>query len=123
MRTKTYRLKARTPKAPPTEKAVAPTKTPEELLANFADQHRTTARRTIAMRRQFPDGVKWRRAATVGPNAEFVLIAVASPTTGSVDYHTATMAWLDGIAENVTPAEVDAELYRFIAAHNPEQEA
>ena len=47
----------------------------EILATNFEHQLVETARRCIAMRRQFPGVVcRWRRAARTGPNSDLALV-------------------------------------------------
>jgi len=48
-----------------------------ELLDNFDRQIVETTRRSLAMRRRFPDAIcRWRRAATIGPNSELALVFI-----------------------------------------------
>ena len=54
----------------------------EILATNFEHQLVETARRCIAMRRQFPGVVcRWRRAARTGPNSDLALAWI------STDHH------------------------------------
>jgi hypothetical protein len=87
-------------------------KSPEELAANFERQLIETTRRSMAMRRHFPNYIcRWRRAATTGPNAELALIFIWPK---GQDYETVIWPYeeIERLAAEISDAEVFAELER-----------
>lgn len=92
-------------------------KSPAELAANFEWQLIETARRSIAMRRYFPEVLcRWRRAATTGPNSELALVFTwrpgEPPETEIWPY-----AKIERLAAQVSDEEAYAELARYLRAN------
>jgi hypothetical protein len=90
----------------------APTKSPEELSANFKRQMIETARRCVAMRRRFPGAVcHWRRAARTGSSSGLALVFILHPGKEPV-----TEVWpysrIEELATGVSDDEAFAELIR-----------
>ena len=84
----------------------------EILAANFEHQLIETARRCIAMRRQFPGLVcRWRRAARTGPNSDLALVFIwrmgTPPQTEVWPY-----ARIEQLASEITDDEARAEIGR-----------
>jgi hypothetical protein len=89
----------------------------EELLSNFEQQVVEAARRSIAMRRQFPGVIcRWKRAARTGPNADLALIV-----TWREGQPRKTQIWpyarIERLASEISDEEVFAELERRL--HSP----
>ena len=86
---------------------------PSEALAeNFRQQLLETARRCLAMRRQFPGAVcRWRRAARTGLNSDLALVFIwrkgEPPQTEVWPY-----AKIEQLAAGITDEEARAELAR-----------
>lgn len=85
------------------------------LAAHFRSQVIETTRRSLAMRRYWPDGLcRWRRAARVGPNAELALVFLwkrGQPPEVEVWPY----AKIERLAAEITDAEVYAELERRLS--------
>jgi len=89
-----------------------PIKTTAEIAENYRRMIVETARRSMAMQRQFPDVVcRWRRMAKTGPNADLVVVFLwregQEPTT-----EIWPLARLERLAAQIPNAEVRAELER-----------
>jgi hypothetical protein len=86
---------------------------PIEILAEkFTHQLTETARRCLAMRRQFPGAVcRWRRAARTGPKSKLALVFIwrkgEPPQTEVWPY-----AQIEKLAAEITDEEVHAEIVR-----------
>lgn len=85
-----------------------------ELLENFEKQTLQTVRRRIALRRMVPAGtcIRFRRAATTGPNKDEFLVFVLEPGSVKPKMQTVHTAFLDQQALSITDEEVIAELRR-----------
>jgi hypothetical protein len=84
----------------------------EELLGSFEQQVVETARRSIAMRRQFPGVIcRWKRAARTGPNSDLALI-ITWPPGQPRKTEIWPFARSERLAAEVTDEEVFAELGR-----------
>lgn len=81
-----------------------------ELLDNFERQIVETTRRSLAMRRRYPEAVcRWRRAATTGPNSDLALVFTwveGQPPQKEVWPY----ARIEQLAAEVSDAEVYQEL-------------
>lgn len=93
-------------------------KSPAELAVNFQRQLLETARRSIAMRRHFPDVLcRWRRAAATGPNSDLALVFIwrpgQPPETEIWPY-----AKIERLAADVTDEEAYGELSRYLKGHD-----
>ncbi|HOX02655.1 MAG TPA: hypothetical protein PKW32_09835 [Verrucomicrobiota bacterium] len=89
----------------------------EELANAYAEQIQQTTRRRLALRR-FYDGmsIRWRRAATTGPNSDKFLVWV-----WSFDTFAEVVVWpverLDALAAEITEEEVETEFGRLAVQH------
>lgn len=87
---------------------ITPTKTPQELAADFKRQVIQTARRCIALRRRFPNAIRrWLRAQ----DSEMAVVLIPRPGMEPL-----TEVWpsarVDELAADITDQEVFHELAR-----------
>jgi len=84
----------------------------EELLSNFRHQIMESTRRSLAMRRYWPQGLcRWRRAAATGPNSEQALVFLWKHG-GPAKFEVWPYAKIECLAAEITDEEVFAELER-----------
>ncbi len=98
----------------PTSPATAESKAqPVAVLADhFRSQVIETTRRSLAMRRYWPDGLcRWRRAARVSPNADLALVFLWK-CGQQAEVEIWPYARIERLAAEITDGEVFAELER-----------
>lgn len=87
-----------------------------ELADNFRRQIIETTRRSMAMRRQRPEGIcRWRRAAQTGPNADLALVFFWKEGLPA-EVEIWPYAKIERLASTITDEEIYAELRRRLCA-------
>lgn len=99
---------------PPKTDTMSKPKHIEEIAADYAEQHWTTTRRSIALSRKFPGAfVRYRRAAKDGPNSVFAVLFIFKPGDTKGRSEIWPFASIERLGEQVTDAEVAEWLTRY----------